>query len=771
MNWTLLGNTVLVGALATLLALAFGTASALWAFGLPGRWQKTVIAASVLALATPPFVVANCWIDLLGQNGAWRGWLPCNIYSLGGTVWLLALLTWPVPFLAVLTALRRMEPELLDADSMLRGAALVRWLALPMAADALRQAAILTFVLAINNFAIPAILQVKVLPAELWVSFNTMFDYKTALLMCWPLVMIPLAGVLLLGKSGFAWNWRSSGAAAAAYRRQLGPAWMAGCGLAAATIVASSVCVPAWQLTASAETWREFTPAFLAGQSALGHSILFAAATATIVMALGLSIGRRAGWAAAWIAFFVPGVLLGIAIIWLFNRPVFGAFYQNAGIVILAYAIHYAAPGWNCAARALASTDPTLADAARLEGAGPLQMLRHVYWPQIAARAAAGWYIVYLLCLWDVEALALIVPPGDETLSLRIFNLLHYGHNAQVNALCLIMAAAALAPLVLWLARAARLPRAALLAAGALCAAGCSESRDAAVTPVNSQRFAEVRVIGHRGNGVGEFNKPRSVAVDTNDNIYVIDMTGRLQKFSPDGAWLGSYQTPQTDKGKAKGMCSDRAGNVVLVEPHYTRVNHFTPDLKLAAQWGVNGSNAGQLAFPRAAAVNSKNEIYISEYSLVERVQKFSARGEKIIDCFGKPGGGPGEFDRPEGMGVDSKDRLYVADSCNHRIQVFSPDDKFLREYGKPGSGPGELSYPYDIRVDASGVQFVCEFGNSRIQIFDTNDKPVEILGGPGGGPGQFSNPWSICLDSKGNLIVADSMNHRVQKFYRRKSA
>jgi DNA-binding beta-propeller fold protein YncE len=109
-----------------------------------------------------------------------------------------------------------------------------------------------------------------------------------------------------------------------------------------------------------------------------------------------------------------------------------------------------------------------------------------------------------------------------------------------------------------------------------------------------------------------------------------------------------------------------------------------------------------------------------------------------------------------------------VADSCNHRIQVFSGDGKFLRQYGHAGSGPGEFSYPYDIRLDASGLQFVCEFGNSRIQILDSHDQTLEMLGGPGGGPGQFSNPWSIALDSTGNLYVADALNNRVQKFIRK---
>ena len=298
---------------------------------------------------------------------------------------------------------------------------------------------------------------------------------------------------------------------------------------------------------------------------------------------------------------------------------------------------------------------------------------------------------------------------------------------------------------------------------------GCREqaSHD---TPINSRFFSHVQIIGTRGAGAGEFNKPRSVSLDTNDNLYVVDMTGRVQKFSPDGTFLLSWQMPQTDKGKPKGMCRDTAGNIVVVEPHYSRINHFSPDGKLVKQWGEHGTNAGQLAFPRAVAVDSRGEAFVSEYGLVERVQGFTPGDRKLHAIFGKGGNSPGEFNRAEGLGIDSADRIYVADSCNHRIQVFSPDGKWLRSYGHAGSGNGELSYPYDVRVDANGYQFVCEFGNSRIQIFDANDQPVEILGRVGGEPGQFNNPWSVALDSHSNLYVADSGNHRVQKFLRKQS-
>jgi len=279
--------------------------------------------------------------------------------------------------------------------------------------------------------------------------------------------------------------------------------------------------------------------------------------------------------------------------------------------------------------------------------------------------------------------------------------------------------------------------------------------------------------------------------VDAADNLFVVDMTGRVQKFSGDGKFLLSWQMPQTDLGKPKGMCRDPQGNILVVEPHYQRVNHFSPQGKLLGQWGIKGTNAGQFVLPRAVAVNSHNEIFVSEYEAMERVQRFGWNGTThraaqvgdlqvqaresfpvtFINSIGHAGNGPGEFNRPEGLCVDGQDRIYVADSCNHRIQIFSPDGKFLRAYGKAGNGLGELSYPYDICVDKAGRQYVCEFGNSRIQVFDSNDKPIEIIGGPGSEPGRFSNPWGVALDSAGNLYVADSQNHRVQKLIRKQSS
>lgn len=794
MNRVLLQNSLLVAASTTLLAGGLGLAVALWLFGLSAGARRLVLAGAVAALALPPFLVTNCWLHYLGVTGPWRAWLPWNLCSPAGAVWLLALLLWPITTFAAWSAWRRLEAPQLEAEPAARGFALVRHVLLPLGRNALALAALLTFVLALNNFTIPALLQVKVLPAEMWIQFNTHLDPLAGLRAAWPLVVLPawLLGGLWLARGPVAWPHVAGGAPAGLCRRQLGRGWFLGCGAAGLALLALSVGLPVFQLAAAPRTWVEFPAALAAGQGAAWNAVLFSAAAATGCVALGLAGWRMPIGAALWLPLLVPGVLLGLALIACFNRPPWLEFYRGAGIVLLAWVLRYVGPAWNGVAHALRATDRDLSDAARLEGASPWQRLWLVQWPQIAPQAAVAWYVVYLLCLWDVETLVLIVPPGGETLALRVFNLLHYGHNAQVNALCLTLLALALAPLALWSVagfarRALRCARQRAWAAGlqgcaaglaTLLLAGCGEPTSATRAPLDSRFFERAEVLGGRGTAPGQFSKPRSLAVDRDDQLYVADMTGRVQKLAPDGRYWLSWQMPQTDLGKAKGMCRDRAGNIVVLEPHYQRVNHFAPDGRLVAQWGERGTNAGQLAFPRAVAVLKGGDVLVSEYSVVERVQRFRvvtgatkapARVE-FLGGFGRPGTGPGEFNRPEGLAVDAQDRVYVADSCNHRIQVFTADGQFLRAFGRPGSGAGELSYPYDVVVDAAGRVIVCEFGNSRLQVFGADGRPLEVIGGPGAAPGRFANPWSLVFDSHGDLYVADSLNHRVQRLVKRAS-
>jgi iron(III) transport system permease protein len=451
MNWPLLQNSLFVAGLTTLGAVAIGVIAAVGLAALEPRWRNPLLLTAVLALILPPFLVTNCWLHYLGLTGVWRSWLPLNIYSLGGTVWILILLTWPLPLLAALSAWQRLEPSQFESDPAVRGAALVRWLLWPAARATAAQAAVLTFVLALNQFAVPAILQVKVFPAQLWVKFETNRDFAAALALSWPLLLAPLLLLLCLRRSEVRWPRVEGSAPAGALRRHLGAGWFGLGATVTVLMIALSIGLPLAQLVTSGRTWTELPNLLRAVPAAIWNSFELAAVTASICVVLGLVSWRWPIGLALWLPLLVPGVFLGIIMIFVFNRPGLQVVGQSAAVVLLAYTIRYMAPAWNGVAHALRTVDHDLTDAARLDGASGWSLLRHVQWPQIAPALGVSWYVTYLLCLWDVEALVLIVPPGGETLALRIFNLLHYGHNAQVNALCLVLLMVAAAPLAAWM--------------------------------------------------------------------------------------------------------------------------------------------------------------------------------------------------------------------------------------------------------------------------------------------------------------------------------
>ena len=291
MNWLLLKNSLLVGGLTTLLAVSFGFLAALWLAGLEGRCRHRLLAVAVTALALPPFLVTNCWLHFLGYAGVWRGWLPLNIVSLGGTVWILSLLTWPISLLMVLSTWQRLEPSQLESDVAVSGWWLIRGLLWPLAQTALTQAAVLTFVLALNNFAVPAILQVKVFPAEVWVLFNTTFDTAGALQMSWPLVAGPLLLLLWFARRGFPWPRTEGPVSARLFRQQLGPGWFWLCGGCTSLLCLLAVGLPVFQLVSVKRTWTELPGALAAGQGALWNSFSLAAAAATTVILFSLCAG------------------------------------------------------------------------------------------------------------------------------------------------------------------------------------------------------------------------------------------------------------------------------------------------------------------------------------------------------------------------------------------------------------------------------------------------------------------------------------------------
>src|SRR5438445_12013479 len=151
-----------------------------------------------------------------------------------------------------------------------------------------RSAAVLTFVLTLNNFAVPAILQVKVFPAEVWVRFNTSFDTLGALRLSWPMVLAPLL-VIWLARREFSWPRLEGPVAPALLRQQLGRNWFWLCGGCTILICLLAVGVPLLELLSLKRTWTELPGAVAANENAIWNSFWFATGAATMIISLALT--------------------------------------------------------------------------------------------------------------------------------------------------------------------------------------------------------------------------------------------------------------------------------------------------------------------------------------------------------------------------------------------------------------------------------------------------------------------------------------------------
>jgi len=138
------------------------------------------------------------------------------------------------------------------------------------------------------------------------------------------------------------------------------------------------------------------------------------------------------------------------------------------------------------------------------------------------------------------------------------------------------------------------------------------------------------------------------------------------------------------------------------------------------------------------------------------QVFKFSPDGELLMTLgkAGVAGDGPDEFNKPSSVLVAPNGDIFVGDGhggeSNARMLKFSQDGTFIKTWGTRGTGPGDFEAPHTLAMDSSGRLFVGDRGNSRVQIFDQDGNFLEEWG-------QFGRPSGMFIDGNDMLYVTDS--------------
>jgi DNA-binding beta-propeller fold protein YncE len=220
----------------------------------------------------------------------------------------------------------------------------------------------------------------------------------------------------------------------------------------------------------------------------------------------------------------------------------------------------------------------------------------------------------------------------------------------------------------------------------------------------------------------GTEHVPTYLALDPlTGEVYMSDRpTGSIYVYDAQGTYLRALTPPADAEGwQPLGLAFDADGNLYVTDvgtlPHTVRV--FDP---AGNQLRVLGSGDG-LSFPNGVAVDDAGYVYVTD-SNNGRLLVFGQDGG-IVARVGR-GVGEGNLGLPRGVAIDDQGRIYVVDSTGHQVFVYGRYTEgaqrleYLGSFGTQGSADGAFAFPNGIAVDGRGRLYVADSGNDRVQLW-----------------------------------------------------
>ena len=216
------------------------------------------------------------------------------------------------------------------------------------------------------------------------------------------------------------------------------------------------------------------------------------------------------------------------------------------------------------------------------------------------------------------------------------------------------------------------------------------------------------------GSYSGKMKKPINITIDKDGSKYIADI-GREQVlvFDANDEYVRSYIDSEDFKPADVAITDDKLF-VACMKHHQVHVFDKANGKKLYSI-GKAGSKEGELFYPSNLTIGPDNQLYISESGNF-RVQVFTQDGQSLRQ-FGKVGSGLGQFARPKGVALDHDGRIYIVDAAFENVQILDKDGKVLMFFGEPGGLRGNINLPAAIAIDYDNVDYFRKYANPAFDI------------------------------------------------------
>ena len=472
-------NTVTLGLGAAILATAAGTIFAWLCVCTDLPFRKIFTILHIAPYGLPTIAAALAWIFLLtpkaGLFNRFLMWLfgletaPFNILSMPGMIWALCAHLYPWAFLLTSGAFATMDRSLEDAARM-SGASefkTFRKITVPLVTPSIAAAFILVFSISIEQFSIGGTIgvlaRIPILPVEIYRSIAVYppdWGFATTLsvvLLCITSLLVYGQNRILAGKSFVTVTGKET-----MERVKLGKwRWIAFS--LSAVFVAFAVVLPyigiimvslspslGADLTLHNFTFKHYAYIFTEHPfvfRAIGNSFFLAFSTATLLAIFTLAVavvvkrgqapGRGIlGYMTRW-PIAIPGSVIAVSLLYAYIKPPL-QLVGTMWILLLAYLIRNLPYAYSAAYAGLSRVDPALEEAARIHSTPARRTFFRIIVPLTIPSVMAGWVIAFINSLRELPASLLLFSPGNETISVAIYEMFEEGAFQLTNAAALM---------------------------------------------------------------------------------------------------------------------------------------------------------------------------------------------------------------------------------------------------------------------------------------------------------------------------------------------